>query len=227
MSMQAMTLPVDPYSSDPVGDAVKALNQVAPGSPISWTYSYDPQLATLGQGTGRWKFRGVVTVVYAGSVDPVQYIAGAAGCEASSVGGAIPAPCPMAAITGLGMTQVHGGFSTIMTPNGGARNASVGPIVLNMSPTNAANFHTDLTTCANNCLTSSWSVIYYNDPQTAKNMGTGIWRIQGTVWFAGGAAYCMIQSGGCALSVTGGMPGVPPPASLAGYTQTHSLFSFL
>ncbi len=228
MSMQ--TVPVgfiSPWSPDPVGDAKAAMQQSAPGAPISWTYWNDPQIA-LGQGTGCWQFKGVAYYTPPGAADQAMYVVGCAGIDATSVGGPLRSPAPAFA----GMTPSKGPLNGAGSPSvfGSANSISGGVVVMaqTLSGTNGATIVSDLNTALQRfSLSGSAQWAYYYDPQTSVGHGTGIWMIQGKQWSSNSyTAMGVVQARGCALNSVGGCPAMPAPATFPGW-PVYNAFPFL
>lgn len=229
MSLQTISLsPISPYSADPVGDAVKALVQVAPGATQSWIYWNDPGINTV-QGTGLWQFKGCAYYLMPGTSDPVLYTVSCAGCATTSVGGAPAAPAP-SFTSPVVMAQSKGPlFGTGLVPPTGRIMGMVGQIVETIAGTNPNTLIADFTNILKPNNQGPW-LIYYNDPPTSSTWGTGIWRIKGTSLWANsnpGWVSTTVQAGGCSRTSIGGAPATPPPTSWGTALQVSNLFPFL
>jgi hypothetical protein len=224
MSMMTVPVgPISPYSSDPVGDAMKAMAQVGAAT-ISWTYWNDPQTA-LGQGTGRWQFKGVAILVPAGASDPVMFVVGCGGRDCSSVGGLPRAPAP----SFPGMAQSKGPLSGIdfgFSP--GSRMVSGGATIIRQPilASNPATIVADILAMETQYASpNGWRIICYHDKQTAVGAGSGEWCIQSQSWSAGDAALSVVEMSGCDLNSVGGRPAVPLPTN--SYAVTTNMFALL
>jgi hypothetical protein len=234
MSLQTIPLtPPSKYSSDPVGDAIKALAQVAPGATPSWVYWSDPATSSS-SGTGLWQFKGSAYYQPFAGADPVIYTISCGGCAVTSVGGDPAAPAP-SFTSPVAMVQSHGPlFGTGLVPVVGRVSGLNSQIIETIEATNPSTIVADITDLLSPLNKSNMWWIYYNDPPTAAGWGTGIWRLKATsLWYASATGQpsfvTIVQTGGCARNCVGGAPAVPPPSSFGTIVPltVNSLFPFL